>query len=106
MNSTPLVGNFIFCGKPIFADDGITVVDWMGACVKVSEIKTLHLDNHIYENGKKGEGTIFYTYKDEWYVCELHIRVIVDYINKMLKTNPINKARIAKNGKITRKMDT
>lgn len=80
-----ICGNFIHCGKPRIDDEG-NIFDWIGSFVKMSEIKTIHekLNDNIPQNKKY---CIFYTYKDEWYICSMPCYLLCYTINSHFETN-------------------
>lgn len=74
-------GNFILCGKPIYDDnDQNLIVEWQMSAVRIDLIKTIHNNNKF--TGKDKPGCIFYTYKNEWYVCAICMRLLTEVINE------------------------
>lgn len=74
-------GNFVICGKPVFEENIIT--SWRYSTVKLSVIKTIHEDINKY-CGARG-GCVFYVYKDEWYVCSVSMKTLVEAVNNCIR---------------------
>lgn len=75
-----IFGAFVRCGQPII--EGNELIKWKESCVRLDTIKSIHDETRYCRN----EGCIFYTYKDEWYICRLSVPKLTFEINKYLMT--------------------
>lgn len=75
--------NFILCGKPKFTEN--ETVEWTTSLVRLDLIKTIHFDEKICKNNK--DQCIFYTYKDEWYICAVNFALLTTAVNNYLNKN-------------------
>lgn len=77
-------GNFVICGKPkMDINDQNKITEWIFSLVRLSEIKTIHKKLNDFIPTKENQ-CVFFTYKDEWYICHMDCRELTENINYFL----------------------
>ncbi len=83
-NPENIQNNFIICGKPRMNSEN-NVAEYIISTVRFSEIKTIHekLNSFIPDNE---DHCIFFTYKDEWYICSMKYCELSEMVSNYLSS--------------------
>jgi len=93
--SSAIEGHFVLCARPEINENN-EVIKWFAAAVKISEIKTIHekMNEYLPENN---DSCIFYTCKDEWYICTMNFMELIKEINNFLSEGNSHGSEISGN---------